>query len=226
VYVATSSRLSYALGRETSVPTAVAKVSRSGVPIVSIIIAFIVGEIAFLPFPSWQSLVGIVTSATAIMYAFGPISLRALRLRDPGRARPYRLPAHQVLAPIAFISANLIIYWSSYQAEWKLGLAIVVGLAIFAITRATRPAAARVSLNWRSSAWIWPWLAGMIVIGYFGRYGGGEQIPEWWDIVIVSAFSLVIYYVAVRIAASSEEVVASVAAEEQEIAAEPELKIA
>jgi amino acid transporter len=225
VYIATSSRLSYALGRERSLPPTVAKVSRSGVPFVSIIIAFVVGEIAFLPFPSWQSLVGLVTSATAIMYAFGPISLRALRLRDPDRPRPYRLPAHQVLAPIGFIAANLIIYWSSYQAEWKLGLAIVVGLLILAITRATRPAAERTPLNWRSSIWMWPWLIGMIIIGKFGRYGGGKQIPDWWDIVVVAAFALVVYFLAVRIAVSGEEVNAAVAAEEAEVASEPELNI-
>jgi amino acid transporter len=225
VYVATSSRLSYALGRENSVPASVAKVSRTGVPIVSILIAFVVGEIAFLPFPSWQSLVGLVTSATAIMYAFGPISLTALRIRDPQRPRPYKLPAPAVLAPVGFISANLIIYWSSYQAEWKLGLAILVGLAIFTATRFARPATERNPLSWRSSLWIWPWLIGMIAIGKIGRYGGNKAIPEWWDIVTVIAFSLVIYYAAVRLAVTSEEVNAAVAAEEAEIAAEPELNI-
>jgi hypothetical protein len=34
--------------------------------------------IAFLPFPSWQSLVELVTSATAIMHAFAPhVAVRA-----------------------------------------------------------------------------------------------------------------------------------------------------
>lgn len=226
VYVATSSRLSYALGRQRSLPGTVAKVGRSGVPIASIALAFVVGEVAFLPFPSWQSLVGLVTSATAIMYAFAPIALHALRLRDPGRPRPYRLPAHRVLAPVAFIASNLIIYWSSYQAEWKLGIAIVLGLVIFAITRRSRPAADRTPLRWKASIWLWPWLGGMILIGYLGRYGGSKRIPEWWDIVTVSAFSLVIYLVAVRIAVSSDEVGAAVAAEEAEIAVEPDLKTA
>ena len=225
VYTATSSRLSYALGREKALPKPVAQVSKSGVPVVSIIIAFIVGEIAFLPFPSWQSLVGLVTSATAIMYAFAPISLRALRIRDPHRERPYRLPAHQVLAPLSFIAADLIIYWSKFQAEWKLGLASVLGLIIFAITRVTTPSAERVPLRWRASAWIWPWFAGLLVIGALGRYGGDNTIPFWWDILIVAAFSLVIYYVAVRLAVSSADVDAAVAAEEAELKSGPALNL-
>ena len=91
VYVATSSRLAYALGRENELPSSLARVNVRGVPVRSILLAFVVGLIAFLPFPSWQSLVGLVTSATAIMYAFAPVALYALRQRDPDRPRPYRL---------------------------------------------------------------------------------------------------------------------------------------
>ena len=166
-----------------------------------------------------------MTSATAIMYAFAPIALHALRLRDPGRPRPYRLGAYQVLAPIAFISSNLIIYWSSFQAQWKLDLAILLGLILFTITRLMRRSEDRSPLRWLGSAWVWPWLGGMTVIGWLGCYGGDKRIPEWWDIAAVVAFSMVIYVIAVRVAVSSEEVGAAVAAEEAEIAAEPDLSL-
>ena len=43
--------------------------------------------------PSWASLVGLVTGATAIMYAFAPVALAALQARDPDRPRPYRAPS-------------------------------------------------------------------------------------------------------------------------------------
>src|ERR1035438_5526120 len=108
VYVASASRLTYALGREKELPRTLAKTNLRGVPVNSILLAFVVGLIAFLPFPSWQSLVGLITSATALMYAFAPVSLYALRKRDPDRLRPYRLPAYRILSPAAFVSANLI----------------------------------------------------------------------------------------------------------------------
>ena len=206
VYLATSSRLSYALGREKELPTRLARVNLRGVPATSIILAFIVGLIAFLPFPSWQSLVGLVTSATAIMYAFAPVSLYALRQRDPDRPRPYRLPAYRVLSPAAFVSANLIIYWSSYEATWRLALALLLGLAIFAVNRMRLPAADRGPLDARSAAWVWPWLIGMLVIGYFGRYGGSNAIPNWWDLVVVGVFSIVIYEFAEKLALDSAQV--------------------
>jgi amino acid transporter len=220
VYVATSSRLAYALGRENELPSSLARVNVRGVPVRSILLAFVVGLIAFLPFPSWQSLVGLVTSATAIMYAFAPVALYALRQRDPDRPRPYRLPAYRILSPAAFVSANLIIYWSSFEAIWKLCLALVLGLAIFGVTRMRLPATERGPLDVRSAIWIVPWLLGLVVIGYFGRYGGTYAIPNWWDLVLVAVFSIVIYEVAEKLALNGDQVRELITAETADLSSD------
>jgi amino acid transporter len=226
VYVGTSSRLSYALGHERALPTFLAYVSRRGVPLVSILIAFVLGLLAFLPFPSWQSLVSLVTSATAIMYAFAPVSLTALRRRDADRGRPYRLPAAALLSPIGFIAANLIIYWGGFVATWKLLVGIVLGLVLFAVTLIFEPQTKRPYLGWRSVSWVPPWLIGLVVIGYLGRYGGHKILPDWVDLAVVIAFSLVIFYFAVSVAMDSEHVRQTVEAEEDELANAPELNVA
>jgi len=62
------------------------------------------------------------------------------------------------------------------------------------------PAAERGPLDVRSASWIVPWLLGLVVIGYFGRYGGTNAIPNWWDLVLVSGFSIVIYEIAEKLA--------------------------
>jgi amino acid transporter len=234
LYIGTSSRLSYAVGRERTAPKALAYVSRRGVPLYSILLAFVIGEFCFLPFPSWQSLVGLVTSATAIMYAYAPVSLTALRRNDAGRERPYRLPAPAVMSPIAFIAANLIIYWSGFEATWKLLIAMCVGLVLFALTRLA-PSANRPPVDLRGAIWVGPWLVGMTIIGYFGRYGKGARgvtpgkswaLPEWWDLITVCIFCLIIFYWAVTLRVNSEHVGEMVEAEEEEIRAQPELNVA
>jgi amino acid transporter len=217
VYVGTSARLSYALGEEEVLPDALTTVSRRGVPVYSILLAFVVGELAFLPFPSWSSLVGLVTGATAIMYAFAPVSLAALQQRDPDRPRPYRAPFPRLLNPLGFIAANLIIYWGGFEAMWKLLTGIFVGRVLFEIMLRRAHDVRRVDIDWRAASWIWPWLIGMTIIGLIGRYGTGSQelLPEWVDMVVVVVFSLVIFYYAVSLAMSGETISRIVAAEQR-----------
>ena len=226
VYVGTSSRLTYAMGREGVLPPSLGKLTVRGVPIFSILLAFIVGELALLPCPSWKALVGLVTSATAIMYAFAPVSLAALRERDPDRPRPYQLPFPKVLAPLGFIFANLIIYWGGFEATWKLLAAIFLGRVLFEVTLARKLRTEYPLIDWRASSWIWPWLVGMTVIGFIGRYGGNNVLPDWWDLLVVAVFSLVIFYFAVSVAMSTEHVQEAVAAEEVELETVPEVRTA
>jgi hypothetical protein len=55
----------------------------------------------------------------------------------------------------------------------------------------------------------------MTLIGWLGRYGGGDMIiGDWWDLLVVAAFSLAIYYAAVPLAMDSASVEAAVTAEE------------
>lgn len=225
LYIGTSSRLSYALGRNRYLPPVLSKVSPRGIPLFSVLLAFVVGEIAFLPFPSWQSLVGLVTSATAIMYAFAPISLGALRKSDPDRQRPYRLPMAGIISPFSFIAANYIVYWSGWEADQKLFLAIIVGVILFAVYFATMSPERRPIMDFRSSAWVGPWLIGLVIITKLGQFGGTNTIPFWWDLGIMAIFALVIYYVGVHLAMDTAKVHAAVEEEEFEAAVEPDLAV-
>ncbi len=217
VYVGTAARLSYALGHEDEVPDVLAKVDKRGVPVWSILLAAVVGEACFGPFPSWSKLVGVVTEATAIMYSFAPVSLAALQRRDPDRPRAYRMPAPRILLPVAFCSANLIVYWSGFDTVWKLDCAIVAGLLLFAVGVSAKGTNSLRAL--KPALWIGPWLAGQAVIGALGRYGGGahEVLPEWWDLAVVIAFSLAVFYWAVSLAVTPERVRDAVAVDSGQI---------
>ncbi|HET9993076.1 MAG TPA: APC family permease [Kofleriaceae bacterium] len=196
IYVGTSARLSYALGEEREMPSVLSKTNAKGVPVVSILVAAVVGCIAFGPFKSWKDLVEVVTSTTAIMYGFAPVSLAALHKLDPNRERAYRVPMPKVMLPAAFCSANLIIYFAGFDTTWKLMIAMVVGLLLFAFG-AWRTKTGAVRNTWRNALWIAPWFAGHLVIGALGRYGGGyEVLPNWVDLGVLITFALAIYYLA------------------------------
>jgi amino acid transporter len=205
IYTASSSRLSFAMARNRYIPWVFGYLSDRGVPVMGIIFSFIIGCIMFLPFPGWQQLVGFISAGAVMGYATVPLAFGAMRRQVPDHPRPFRLPAGVVLAPIAFIAANLIIYWAGWTVIWKLLIAIALGFVLLAIARATnrseRP------LEWRGALWLWPYLVGMAVISYLGSFGEGlEAIPFGWDVIVVSVFSIAIYALAISVRLTPEEV--------------------
>src|SRR5215212_7022430 len=139
IYVGASSRLSFALGRNHYIPHQFGYISERGIPLVSVIFSFIVGCIAFLPFPSWAALVEFIVSATVMGYAAVPLAMGAMRRQEPDHPRPFRLPAGEVIAVAAFVIANLVIYWTGWDVLWRLYIAIAVGFVLLGIGRVVNP---------------------------------------------------------------------------------------
>jgi amino acid transporter len=208
IYTAATSRVSYGLSRNGYFPNWYESLNRRSVPWIGVITSFLVGCICFLPFPSWQSLVGLITSASVLMYAGAPLALGVFRRRLPDADRPYRLPAAGFLAPLAFIVAGLIILWSGWDTDWKLGVAILLGYVILGLTRIFRLNSHNPVMQWRAAPWLPAYLVGLGVITYLSPYGPLSKpvLPLWWDIATVAVFSLVIYYWALAVALPSAEI--------------------
>jgi hypothetical protein len=58
--------------------------------------------------------------------------------------------------------------------------------------------------------WLPPYLVGMGVIVYASTFGPGGWIPLWWDILVVAAFSVVIYFWAIAVALPAEDIEAMI----------------
>jgi amino acid transporter len=199
IYSAVSARLAYTMARNGNAPSGVGKLSNRGVPVVSLIITFVVGAIMLLPFPSWQQLVGLVTAATVMSFASGPITHAALRRELPDQERPFRLWGGDVIPLLAFYSANMIIYWTGWKTNWKFFLIIVFGYILMAIFGATGQLKYR--MEWKAGAtWVIPWLAGIALISYLGDYDGGHAVFKGliMGFLVNAVWSVVIFYLALR----------------------------
>jgi len=203
IYTTGTSRVSYGLARNRYFPQIFGRVSSNGIPWVGLIAAFIIGLFFLLPFPSWHSLVGLITGASVLMYAGAPLSVGAFRGQVPDANRPYRMPAAWLLAPAAFVVADLLIYWSGFEVIWKLGVVLIIGYVIIGICMAFD--SQRPPLDWKSAVWLPVWLIGMGIISWQGQYSGTSDkhplpptntfhIGFWWDILVVAAFSVAIYF--------------------------------
>jgi len=224
IYTASSSRLSYAFARNHYIPRQFGYLSNRGVPLVSIIFSFLIGCFMFLPFPGWQTLVGFIISATVIGYAAVPLAFGAMRRQEPDHPRPFKLPAGEVLAVIAFIVANLVIYWSTWDVIWKVLVGIALGLVLLGIGHIVNPSELTPTLDWRGGSWLLPYFVGLAVLSYIGPedFGGIGVIPFGWDIVVMVIFSIAIYYYAMSVRLTPEEVRGHVADAREEIQEEEE----
>jgi amino acid transporter len=208
IYTTATSRVSYGLSRNGYVPAVYERTSSRGVPWFGLITAFVIGCICFLPFPSWRSLVGLITSASVLMYAGAPLALGAFRARLPDAERPYRLPAAGVLAPAGFVVANLLILWSGWTTDWKLGIAILIGYAILTLNQVFKLNPITPQFEVRSAVWLPVYLVGMGLIVYLSDFGPTAHpwFPLWWDMLAVAVFCLAIFYWALRVALPTERI--------------------
>jgi amino acid transporter len=204
IYQTSTSRVGYGLARNRYYPQVFQWTNRFGVPWVSLIVSFIAGLFFLLPFPSWQALVGLVTGASVLMYAGAPLALAAFRQQVPEAPRPYRIPGAVWFAPLAFIVANMIIYWSGFVVIWKLGVCIAIGYILIGVCMffdKQRP-----KLDWRPAQWLPVYIIGMGIISWLGQYPDASvvapgappintnRIPFGIDIIVVVVFSLIIFY--------------------------------
>ncbi len=215
MYETASARLSFGLSRNGFVPSAFERVNRSRVPVFGVLVATLVGVLFLLPFPSWAKLVGIVTSASVFMYAGAPVALGALRRQKPNLTRTYRLPAAEILAPLAFAGANWVILFSGWQTYSTLVVALLIGYALIGMSYALNLNPKAPPMDWQAAPWIIGWIVGMGVISYLSAFGPGgiiggigffknvldkggtDDIGLWGGIIASGLFSLIIYFWAV-----------------------------
>ena len=173
--VATGSmaRLGYALSQNRVFPKFFEHLSHRGVPLRCLLMNFVFGSlvVAFVPFEEAIALNG---AAITLSFSAGPLAVLALRKQLPDAERAFRMPAAWLVAPMGFIIASLIIYWSGWETMWRLVLVVVVGIILFAY-RMWREGVPPHSLDVRESLWLIPYILGIGVVSYVGDYGGGRE---------------------------------------------------
>jgi amino acid transporter len=215
VYMTSTSRISYGLSRNGYIPVIFEKVTqKTKIPVFALIIGFVFGLLFLIPTHSWHTLATEITSASVLMYAGAPLALGALRKSKPELRRPYLLPMGGVMAPLAFVLANFIVYWAGWKTYTLIMAGLIIGLILIGLSYVLKLNPRQPRLDWAAAVWVFPWLIGLGIIEFFGNYGTGGvlggvgpmstvwigadgRIPLWWDLVIVAAWSLFIYYMAI-----------------------------
>jgi len=191
VFCSASARLSYALSLNGQFPKFFRRLNGNGVPAAAVTVNFLVGLMFFAPSQTWQTIVSFISSIQIFSLAFGAPALLALRRTAPDVARSFRLPFAGPVCAVAFIAANIIIYWCGWETNRvTLGLVAAAAAAFIAIKRIKSP---HEPLDLQGLHWLVPYFAGLAAISAAGGFGGGYRlIPEGWNALIIAVFSLVI----------------------------------
>ncbi|WP_308389442.1 APC family permease [Acidithiobacillus sp. AMEEHan] len=210
MYTTTSSRITMAIGElYPKKPTGnLRTINKTGTPFIAVLAVVAVGLLFLIPFPSWQKMTTYVASVTSLSYGLGPVVLLQMRRAAPDVHRPFRLWGASIIAPFAFIAANLIIFWSGVQTlDFLFGmllLFLLLAIAWFYITKRNR----ELSFGWKYGWWLVPYFGGMWVLTKLGpssAVGGIGWISFYWDMAFVALYSLFILWLALRCAVPHEE---------------------
>ena len=209
IYTATTSRIAYAMGRNGNAPRRLSRLNAHGVPWIAVLVTFLVGLVVFLPFPSWQKLVGFITSATVLSFSSGPLVLAAMRRQLPDQERPFRLPGGDAIPLLAFIASNLIVFWAGWDTNYKLAICIAAGYILLAVHHRLSPDSP--ALEWRAGSWLAPWLVGLMVISLLGDFGNGLGVLTLgWGALAVAVLSVAIYVLALSVRLAPDRVIAAI----------------
>ena len=227
IYTTITSRISYAMARNGNAPRFLARTTGRGVPMLSLIVTFVVGLIVFLPFPSWQQLVGFISSATVMSFASGPLVLAAMRVQQPDRKRPFRLAGGHTIPLLAFWASNMIVYWSGWDVDWKLMVAVLIGFVLLGVFAAFGQVHMPDMAFASGAAWVLPWLAGITLISYLGSYpdpGAGNRglLGFGASAALMGVLSVIVYLLAYRFRLSPEETERHIAETQKEAEVEDE----
>jgi amino acid transporter len=198
-YTTTASRVPFALAREGYLPSQFGRLNGRKAPVVSLLVCYCVELVLLVSIPEWKQLLAFATASIALVYGLAPLSLATLRRTAPDYERPYRLAHHQVLARLAFVVANLILYWCGWNTDKRLLVVVLAGVLIQMALATVRQRYRYTRHEWQATVWLAPYLVGMGILSAIGRYGGGgSALPFGVDQVIIVLFSLGIFEWAVR----------------------------
>jgi amino acid transporter len=209
IYVTGGSRVLYGVGEMNAGPKWLMALNRAGAPWAAVLVMWVFGVLFLLPFPAWKLMVEYITSVTVLTYGLGPIVLLVLRRSQPDLPRTFTLWKANILAPLAFICSNWIIYWTGFKTNSFLFILLGIGFILYAIFHhfiAKKPSQ---DFGWRYIAWLLPWFGGMWVFSALSNIGGGFNLLGFWPgVAAVAVWSILIIVLALRSALPAAETVA------------------
>ena len=199
-YTATTARMIYGMERSGSIPRVFGLVhDRFGIPRPAMWFNLVVAFAFLFFFRGWGKLAAVISVATIITYLVAPVSAAALRRTAPDLHRPLRIPALEVLAPVAFVLATLMLYWARWPHTGQIMLLLIVPMPVYLYYQA-KSGWADFRRHLQGSYWLIAYLAAVVALSWAGstQFEGRGYIGYGWDQLSVAVVALAFFYWGVR----------------------------
>jgi amino acid transporter len=193
-FMGVSARVSWMMGQCGVLPRAFSRLNRNAVPWFALFSSLAIGVTMLFAGPSWQRVVTFLTATLVIALAMGPVSLMALRHQAPRAPRPFRLPWAAAWCATSFVFSSWAAFWCGVTSLEGALLAVLVPALIFMGLqwRAGRPMQAAHGLWW------FAYMGGLLLLSELMSLGGPLDLPFWVQLIIVAAFALALFPLAIH----------------------------
>src|SRR6202142_2445303 len=199
-YTATTARMIYAMERSGNFPHVFGQLHpRYGIPRPAMWFNLAVSFVFLFFFRGWGKLAAVISVATIITYLVGPISVMVLRRTAPNLHRPLRVRGLQVLSPVAFILATLMLYWARWPHTGQIILLLILPIPVYLYFQA-QAGWRDFGRSLRGAWWLIAYLAATAALSWAGskEFEGHDYIGYGWDQLSVAVSGLLFYFWGVR----------------------------
>lgn len=195
VYSTTSAHMLSSMTSVVGAPEILAKRNKYHVPWVSLGMNFLLAAIMSIVLRGWQEMSAFLVAVLLVSYSIGPIGVVCLRKQLPDYKRPFRLRGSTLIAFVGFYVCTVGVYWAGFHSVRKLLIITVIGTGLSFLYGFIKNTSRE--LDGKQAFWFLLYLCGLGVCSYLGNYGGKHILPQYWDLLYVLLFSLLIFNLAI-----------------------------
>lgn len=196
IYLGGGSRILFAQSRTQIMPKFMKDISKTfAIPYWALLVMAFVGAIlAFVaaPVPTIYSLIEDAVVAGYLGFSVNPVAFTVSRRQGVTK---WKIPGGSIIAPLAFISAALIIFWSGWVTVYYAVILLTGAVLVFGIIIPLLKGTAKRDLKHvGNSIWYIVYIAFLVVMTYIGSDGALNIINFYEATLIVVLISLFIFY--------------------------------
>jgi amino acid transporter len=169
--------------------------SRTGLPRAALILVLLLSFAALWLLPSWDKLASVISVGYVLCYATVPVSAASFRKLSPEKPHndAIRIKGMQILAPLGFILATFMLYWSRWPLNGEVIFVVLLGFPIYFYYAYHNHESVR--LHVMKALWLVTYFIFVAAFGYLGSsdFGGINLIPLGVDHVLLAFISLIFF---------------------------------